>query len=119
MGSVTPIGSIFLAVFFISLVGVYVVIRRNLLDIKTAGMISAILNVTALVAFGLTSGEVGDDLAIFGGVVVGLAFTGAMLTMAAFFQNNQPETLAAYDAMMKQRQRSGSPKSPPSPPNDQ
>jgi len=114
MGNVNAIGAIFLAVFFISLVGVYIIIRRNLLDIKTAGLVSAMLNVTTLVAYGLTSADIGDDLAIFGGVVVGLAFTGAMLTMASFFQKNQPEALAAYDAMMKQRQRS-SPRSAPPP----
>lgn len=119
MGNVNAIGAVFLAIFFISLVGVYVLIRRDLLDIKTAGIVSSILNVTALVAFGLTSAEIGDDLAIFGGVVVGLAFTGAMLTMASFFQKNQPEKLAAYDAMMKQRQGSAPRKASPPRQKDQ
>jgi uncharacterized membrane protein YfcA len=119
MGNVNAIGAVFLAVFFISLVSIYIIIRRNLLDIKTAGVVSAILNVSTLVAFGLTSAEIGDDLAIFGGTVVGLAFTGAMLTMASFFQKNQPENLAAYDAMMKQRQRPASRNAPPPRQKDQ
>lgn len=104
MSDVSAPGAIFLTVFFLCLIGSYIIIRRNLIKLRVIGALSAVINCAALVAFGLSNEEIDEPLAITGGIVVGLAFTAAMLTMAAFFQNNQSSTVSAYDATYQQRQ---------------
>lgn len=108
MSNVSPVGAFFLFVFFLSLVGFYIIIRRKLMRLQVAGFMSGIINFVSLLAFGLSNEKIGDELAVLGAVIVGIGFTGAMLTMAAFFENNQSATLSAYDASLRQR--------PPNPP---
>lgn len=103
MAEVSGIGVLFLVIFFFSLIGFYVAIRRGLMKLSTAGVMCGAITIVSLVLFGLTNDSVDDNLALVGGFGVGLTFTGMMVTMAAFFQNNQPSTLAAYDAMMSKR----------------
>ncbi|NDJ86847.1 MAG: hypothetical protein GYB66_13270 [Chloroflexi bacterium] len=103
MSDVTAIGFVFLAIFFLTMIGTYIVIRRKLMRMRSVGALAAVINVASLMAYGFTNDEIGDELAIIGGFVVGLGFTGAMLTMAAFFQNNEPQALAAYDAMVRKQ----------------
>lgn len=106
MTEVTPVSAIFLAIFFFSLVGFYIIIRRNLMKMSVAGSLAAIINTTSLIIFGIIHEDIADTFAFFGGIVVGLGFTSAMLTMAAFFRNNEPKTLAAYDAMLVNQRQS-------------
>jgi hypothetical protein len=96
----------FLLIFGASLIGGYVAIRRQVTTLANAGLISAVINVIALIVVGLAR-DADPALSIIGGIVVGLGLTGAMVTMAAFFQNNQAETLAAYDAASKEKSRQG------------
>ncbi|MCQ3931441.1 MAG: hypothetical protein DPW16_13370 [Chloroflexi bacterium] len=92
---------IFLVVFFASLVGGYVAIRRNLSTIMNVGLISGAINVSSLTIVGLGR-DADTALSVIGGIVVGIGLTVAMITMAAFFQNNQSSTtLAAFDASTK------------------
>lgn len=98
MDNLTGLGVFFLVVFFASLVGFYIVIRRQLMPLRDAGGLALVINIGAAVAVGLSSDNVDGTLAIVGGIAIGALFTGAMITMATFFQNNQPENLAAYDA---------------------
>lgn len=94
---------IFLLVFFASLVGGYVAIRRGLSSILNIGLISGGINVAALTIVGLGR-EADTALSVIGGIVVGLGLTVAMITMAAFFQNNQSSTtLAAFDAAAREQ----------------
>ncbi|MCB9437050.1 MAG: hypothetical protein H6673_08690 [Anaerolineales bacterium] len=98
MDNLTSLGVIFLVIFFASLVGFYIVIRRQLMPLRDAGGLAMVINVGSAVAVGLSSDNVDGTLAIIGGMAIGALFTGAMIIMATFFQNNQPENLAAYDA---------------------
>lgn len=96
---------IFLVVFFASLVGGYVAIRRNLSTIMNVGLISGAINVSSLTIVGLGR-DADTALSVIGGIVVGIGLTVAMITMAAFFQNNQSSTtLAAFDAASKDQNR--------------
>lgn len=99
MSNLTGLGFFFLIIFFVNLVGFYIVIRRQLMGLRDAGGLAVVISVGSAVAVGLSSENVDGVLAIIGGIVIGLLFSGAMITMATFFQNNQPETLAAYDSM--------------------
>lgn len=103
MAEVSGIGFLFLAIFFVSLIGFYASIRQGWLRLPIAGVLCAAITIVSLILFGLTGEDVNSDLAIIGGFGVGLTFTGMMVTMAAFFQNNEPGTLAAYDAMLNDR----------------
>ncbi len=103
MAEVSGIGILFLAIFFFSLIGFYVAIRQRLLNLAPAAILCSATTIVALILFGLTNDGVDDNLALVGGFGVGLAFTGMMITMAAFFQNNEPASLAAYDAMLAKR----------------
>lgn len=98
MSNITGLGIVFLFVFFASVVGFYIVIRRQLMPLRDSAGLATVINVGSAVAVGLSSENVDATLAVMGGIVVGLLFTGTMVTMATFFQNNQPENLAAYDA---------------------
>ncbi|GIK65367.1 MAG: hypothetical protein BroJett018_31610 [Chloroflexota bacterium] len=94
---------IFLVVFFASLVGGYVAIRRNLSTIMNVGLISGAINVSSLTIVGLGR-DADTALSVIGGIVVGIGLTVAMITMAAFFQNNQSSTtIAAFDAASKEK----------------
>lgn len=96
---------IFLVVFFASLVGGYVAIRRNLSTIMNVGLISGAINVSSLTIVGLGR-DADTALSVIGGIVVGIGLTFAMVTMAAFFQNNQSSaTIAAFDAASKDQNR--------------
>lgn len=106
MSDVSAVGAFFLAVFFLSLVGFYVAIRRELLTPLSAGALCAVISSVSLVMFGVIDDGIDDGLALTGGLLVGLIFTGMMVTMASYFRNNQPETLRAYEAMLKERQNS-------------
>lgn len=103
MSEVTAIGAVFLGIFWFSLLGFYVAIRRKLISVPSGGLLSAVISTVSLVLFGLTSDTIDDGLGVVGGVGVGIAFTGMMVVIASFFKNNQPETLQAYDDMVKQR----------------
>ena len=97
------LGIIFLVIFCLVLFGTYIVIRRGLLNLRTAGGLCAVGTVTALIAFGLA-----EDLqllhALAVGIVVGLIFSGAVVVMAAFFLANQPP--AEMDAYLSSDDRS-------------
>lgn len=97
---------IFLVVFFASLVGGYVAIRRGLSTILNIGLISGAINVASLTIVGLGR-DADTALSVLGGIVVGIGMTFAMVTMAAFFQNNQSSsTIAAFDAASKDKSNS-------------
>ncbi len=105
MAEVSTIGAVFLAIFFLSLVGFYVAIRRKLLSTIAGGILCAVISSVTLVAFGILDDNIDDGLAVTGGLIVGLTFSGMMVTMAAYFLNNQPESLRAYEAMLQERKK--------------
>ncbi|PJF44772.1 MAG: hypothetical protein CUN55_02335, partial [Phototrophicales bacterium] len=81
MAEVSGVGFVFLGIFFFSLIGFYVAIRRNLLKLSTAALLCSTTTIVSLILFGLTNDRVDDNLALVGGFGVGLAFTGMMITM--------------------------------------
>lgn len=97
------LGVLFLAIFVVTLVGAYVVIRMRLMQLMTAGWLAAIINFVTFVAYGLTRT---DNLLqiVTSAALVGFGITGAMVVMASFFLKNQPQNLAEYDAMVKKKE---------------
>lgn len=97
------LGILFLAVFALTLFGTYIGIRRNLLDIRTAGGLCGVITVSSLFAFGIA-----QDLSVIHTLVIALAggfiFTLAVVAMAAFFQANQPPNIDHYLAEEPHRQ---------------
>lgn len=87
-------GAIFLGLFGLTLFAAYIVIRRNLLNIRSTGLLCAAITSSALFAFGVV-----EDLQLLHSFVValvlGLGFSGAVIVMAAFFKNNQAPELEA------------------------
>lgn len=105
MSEVNGVGALFLALFFFSLLGFYITIRRGLLSTLSAGVLCAVTSVVSLAMFGIIDDSIDNGLAVTGSLVVGLTFTGMMVTMASFFQSNQPKNLKAYDAMLRDREQ--------------
>ncbi len=89
---VTPVSAAFLGIFFISLVGFYIAIRRKSVRPSLGGIMATIINTTTLVAFGIINPDIGNDWAILGGLLVGLIFSGAMVGLAVFFLQNEAES---------------------------
>jgi hypothetical protein len=100
----SAISAVFIFIFFATLITSYIIIRRGLMKFSTAGWIATVINVVVLTGFGITREDVELWLALIGGAVVGIAITGTMLSMAAFFKSNQPQNLAAYDAMKQEKE---------------
>lgn len=103
MAEVSTGGAVFLAMFFLSLLVFYIIIRRGFLSPMVAGGLCAAVNVVALIMFGFTQENLDDVLVIAAAVGIGLTFSAMMTVMAIFFKNNESETLRAYDAMLEQR----------------
>jgi|GEM_PF-2419526 len=83
-------GAICLAIFSIILSGSYITIRRGLLPFRSTAIVCASGTITALLGFGVAQ-ELSMEHTLAMAFVVGGMFSGAMLTMAAFFQNNEPD----------------------------
>ena len=93
----TLLSAVFLAIFCIALFAAYIIIRRNLLDIRTAGLLCAALSSSSLFAFGVVRElQMLHTVAVAG--VIGLGFTFVVVAMAAFFKANQPPDA---DAILK------------------
>lgn len=91
------LSALFLAIFCITLFAAYIIIRRELLDIRTAGLLCAALSSSALFAFGVVR-ELQMLHTVAVAVAVGLGFTLVVVAMAAFFKANQPPDA---DAILK------------------
>lgn len=87
-------GAIFLGLFGLTLFSAYIVIRRDLLNIRSTGLLCAAIASSSLFAFGVV-----EELQLLHSFVValvlGLGFSAAVIVMAAFFKNNQAPELEA------------------------
>lgn len=79
----------FLAMFALVQMGSYIGIRRGLLDLRTAGLLCGMGSIGAMIGFSLTQ-NLAVEYALVTGIGIGAVFTIALMIMASFFQNNQP-----------------------------
>lgn len=83
-------GFVFLALFAVTLFGLYIAVRRAWGQTLYNGAMGAILSTVFVTLYALTYEKTSAAQAIFAGIVVGLGFSIMVVIIAVFFRANQP-----------------------------
>ena len=88
-------GMVFLLLFGATLFGMYLAIRRGLIETRIAASLGAVISIVALFAYGMAE-DLSLGHALISALLVGLIFSGAAAIMATFFKVNEPGALEKY-----------------------
>jgi len=84
------VGNIFLLLFAITLVVLYIAVRRAWLGTLTLGVGGTVLNTLFVLFYALLEQKTSTAQAIFAGIVAGVGFSVTVTVIALFFRTNQP-----------------------------